>query len=66
MLHLEFPPEFVHVAFTQLLGSNDFVSDNSTGEPQETSKFAVMGDYGNNINIYDSLTFIVVHNIQCQ
>jgi len=37
MLHLELPPEFVHVAFTQILqslaaGSHDFVSDFSGGE----------------------------------
>jgi WD40 repeat protein len=43
MLHLEFPPEHVHVAFTNLVGSTDFVSDYSQGEPTESSRFAVMG-----------------------
>lgn len=63
MLHLEFPPEHVHVAFTNLVGSTDFVSDYSQGEPTESSRFAVMGDYGNCINIYDSRSLIVAHQI---
>lgn len=79
MMHLEFPPEYVFVAFTQLLqavreGSLDFVSDytgagltepGSSSAPGETSlnasRFAVMGDYGNNVNVYDSRTLIVQH-----
>jgi hypothetical protein len=73
MLHLEFPPEFVHVAFTHLPVSGvnlDFVSDFSGGDFSATdlshpvpqvggSKFAVMGDYGNHVNIYDSQSFIL-------
>jgi hypothetical protein len=48
MLHLEFPPEFVHVAFSTFLE-----------QEQNNELFAVMGDYGNNINIYDAKSFIV-------
>ncbi len=67
MLHLEFPPEFVHVAFTQLYGNSqsqqDIVSDfeGATDIVSTGSKFAVMGEYGNNINVYDSNSFIVCH-----
>jgi hypothetical protein len=27
--------------------------------------FAVMGDYGNCINIYDTVTMLLTHQIQC-
>lgn len=45
----------------------DFVNENQ--DPNSDSqvsemKFAVMGEYGNNINIYDSNTFFVKHQIQ--
>ena len=77
MLHVEFPPEFVHVAFSQpnqvknLGEREDFVSDISGGgleQPQSdlATRFAVMGDYGNCVNIYDSQTFILSHQIQVQ
>ena len=65
MLHVEFPPEFVHVAFSQptqvknLGEREDFVSDISGGgldqnQSDHATRFAVMGDYGNCVNIYDS------------
>jgi WD40 repeat protein len=70
MIHLDFPPEFVHVAFSAIVNqgrgdaSLDFVSDfSSGGEPVEQGRFAVMGDYGNSINLYDSSTLIVSHQI---
>ena len=70
MLHLEFPPEFVHVAFTSLpLHGGDIVSDNqhhSGSDSSDASRFAVMGDYGNCVNIYDSTTFFVTHQIHAQ
>ena len=70
MLHVEFPPEFVHVSFTQAISQRgvgeDFVSDISAEEQfvANDGRFAVMGDYGNCINIYDSQTFILSHQIQ--
>jgi hypothetical protein len=71
MLHVEFPPEFVHVAFTQpsqlKASGEDFVSDISGADLSEAglqSRFAIMGDYGNCVNIYDSQTFILSHQIQ--
>jgi WD40 repeat protein len=64
MLHLEFPPEHVHVAFTALPPSTtDFVSDSGELALAEPSRFAVMGDYGNCVNVYDARTFIVQHQI---
>lgn len=52
MMHLELPPEFVHVAFTErTLSDPDFVDQ----------KFALMGEYGNNINIYDTESFLIHH-----
>ena len=50
MMHLELPPEFVHVAFTERI----------PGEPEDQfQKFAVMGEYGNNIVIYDTDSFLI-------
>jgi WD40 repeat protein len=54
MMHLELPPEFVHVAF----------SDRVLGEDESQQKFGVMGEYGNNIVIYDSESFLIQHQIQ--
>ena len=53
-MHLELPPEFVHVAF----------SDRIPGEDDSLEKFGVMGEYGNNIIIYDSESFLIQHQIQ--
>ena len=55
MMHLTQPPEFIHVAFTE--------------RPQlvqggiSTPKFAVMGEYGNNVVVYDTDSFLLVHQI---
>ena len=54
MLHLELPPEFVHVAFTERSISDPNFAD---------QKFALMGEYGNNINIYDTESFVIHHQI---
>jgi hypothetical protein len=64
MLHLEFPPEFVHVAFTTPYNVSQVSEGHEENQdPNETvireSRFAVMGEYGNNVNIYDSNSFIV-------
>ena len=63
MLHLEFPPEFVHVAFSILVKSISSDKDENSDPNSEavSSKFAVMGEYGNNVNIYDSSSFFVKH-----
>jgi len=53
MMHLELAPEFVHVAFT----------DRVIGEDESQQKFGVMGEYGNNIVIYDSESFLIQHQI---
>ena len=51
MLHLELPPEFVHVAFTdRVLVNND-------------QRFALMGEYGNNVVVYDSESFLIQHQV---
>ena len=51
MLHLELPPEFVHVAFSdRVLYDND-------------QRFALMGEYGNNVVVYDSESFLIQHQI---
>ena len=50
MMHLELPPEFVHVAFTEKLPT----------DPDDTyQRFAVMGEYGNNVIIYDTDSFMI-------
>jgi|DEB0MinimDraft_12_1074336.scaffolds.fasta_scaffold03100_5 WD repeat-containing protein 90 len=52
MMHLELPPEFVHVAF----------SERTIGELDDSNqKFAVMGEYGNNIVVYDTDSFLIQH-----
>lgn len=66
MLHLEFPPKFVHVAFTTASPPSYESFNNENEDPnfeQQGSdiKFAVMGDYGNNVNIYDTKTFEIKH-----
>ncbi len=51
MMHLEMPPEFVCVAFTQNImgaGVDDF-----------RQQFAVMGEYGNNVVVYDTESFLI-------
>jgi len=50
MMHLELPPEFVHVAFSERIA----------GETDDAyQKFAVMGEYGNNVVIYDTDSFLI-------
>ena len=72
MMHLEFPPQFVHVAFTlptnqshslTFSGSNENQDPNNENALVKTSKFAVMGEYGNNVNIYESNSFFIKHQI---
>ena len=61
MLHLEYPPEHVHVAFTQAPAPDFLVTESDSS--QSESKFAVMGDYGNHVNVYDARTFILAHQL---
>lgn len=49
MMHLQMAPEFVDVAFTERLGPYD----------ESMQKFAVMGEYGNNVIIYDTDSFMI-------
>ena len=59
----------MHVAFTTpVQGSNVMISSDENQNPNEenskvTARFAVMGEYGNNVNIYDSHSFIVKNQI---
>ena len=50
MMHLELPPEFVHVAFTERT---------ITDPDNLLQRFAVMGEYGNNVIIYDTDSFMI-------
>jgi len=53
-MHLELAPEFVHIAF----------SDRTMGELDDVNqKFAIMGEYGNNVIIYDTDSFLIQHQI---
>jgi hypothetical protein len=54
MMHLETAPEFVHVAFTERMPYGYDVS---------RQRFGVMGEYGNNIILYDTESFLVQHQI---
>ena len=56
MMQLAQPPEFVHVAFTDLL-PND-------ADPIRSQRFAVMGEYGNNVICYDTESFLIQHWVQ--
>jgi len=49
MMHLQMPPEFVHVSF----------SERTHGDDDVNQKFAVMGEYGNNVVIYDTESFLI-------
>lgn len=51
MMHLQMPPEFAYVAFTE------------RGMNPENQKFAVMGEYGNNVIVYDTESFLIQHQI---
>lgn len=63
-MHLEFPPEFVHVAFSlNLQGISSNYDDQSEDGSQQDQMFAIMGEYGNNVNVYDTNSFIVRHQI---
>lgn len=50
MLHLEIPPEFVYVTFTEKTIRDPNCYD---------QKFALMGETGNNVNIYDTEAFMI-------
>ena len=73
MMHLEFPPQYVHVAFTTIPESlNSKAVHDENSDPNganelaiyQNQKFAVMGEYGNNVILYDTNTFFVQHQIQ--
>jgi hypothetical protein len=49
MMHLEFPPEFAFVAFTNMV----------PGQDESRQQFAVMGEYGNNVIVYDTESFLI-------
>ena len=49
MMHLEMPPEFVSVAFTKRVG----------GQVDSRQMFAVMGEHGNNVILYDTDSFTI-------
>jgi WD40 repeat protein len=50
MIHLEFPPENVHVAFTR----GDLSTDQS-------HMFAIMGEHGNSVKVLEQDTFVSKH-----
>lgn len=54
MMQLELAPEFVHVAFTERINEQD----------DANQKFAVMGEYGNNVVVYDTDSFLIQHQIK--
>merc|ERR1719230_824298 len=53
MMHLEMPPEFAHVAF----------SSRVPGQDDSRQRFSVMGEYGNNVIVYDTESFLIQHQI---
>ena len=53
MMHLEMPPEFVCVAFT----------NRPLGQIDSRQMFAIMGEYGNNVIVYDTESFLIQHQI---
>jgi len=53
MMHLEMPPEFVHVAF----------STRMPGDDDSRQRFGVMGEYGNNVIVYDTESFLIHHQV---
>lgn len=104
MMHLEFPPQHVHIAFSPLLNktqyrmvrtqnevatnelddemsenidhSNNVMTNREDDDEEQTnsevvqayqqaeSMFAIMGEYGNNILVYDTESIILKHQIQ--
>lgn len=52
MMHLETAPEFVHVAFTDKM---------LHGYNLSRQRFGVVGEYGNNVIVYDTESFLVQH-----
>ncbi len=54
MMHLEYPPESVHVAFEKLLDGH---------EEGQALDFGVMGEHGNSVNVYDSSNYKVTHTV---
>lgn len=61
-MHLEFPPQFVHVSFTPAMKHISSVSQADSSFA--LSSFALVGENGSLLNIYDSATFLLRHQIQ--
>ena len=58
MMQLASPPEFAKVTFTKpLMGDPDI---------GKTQRFAVMGENGNNIILYDTESFLIQNQIKVQ
>ena len=49
------------MAFTQAPTPDFLVTESDSS--QSEAKFAVMGDYGNHVNVYDARTFILAHQL---
>ena len=88
MLHLEFPSQYVHVAFSTLIrkqtqkdfsnddeeihslqnelrqGNEDEISLVRENEYSWESLFGLMGEYGNNLMVYDTDSIILKNQIQ--
>lgn len=54
MLHLDTPPEFAYVRFTEKSSRDPSFKD---------QKFGLMGEGGNNINVYDTDAFIIQNQV---
>ena len=67
MMTLDFPPDHVHVAFTTPGPDSENQDPNpDIDTPSSALLFAVMGENGNSINIFDGSTFNIKHAINSQ
>mmetsp|Transcript_22941 Transcript_22941/g.22257 ORF Transcript_22941/g.22257 Transcript_22941/m.22257 type:complete len:218 (-) Transcript_22941:2310-2963(-) len=69
MMHLEFPPQYAHVAFSKLVhqafqSEEQDENQNPNASGGFEAKFAVMGEYGNNVNVYETQSFLIKHAVQ--